>query len=160
MGSIIKAVKIPYIPVIVFFTFYLYSATSIPATAFKCTKDGITIFSDKPCEGTVSEEIYIQDHYTEGETLRPEELEMLKEIEEKERKQLEEANTEVPQTETVSETQPEKPQFKQEDCDKATADLKQWQKVMSLGYPPEEDEIYQREYKTKYEIQKKSCGIE
>lgn len=148
------------LPVVVFCNLLLFSTSTISATAYKCNKDGITVFSDKPCDGVVSEEIYIQDHFTEGETLRPEELEMLREIEEKERKLLEEAKPEVQQPEDISEKSPEKTKINQDECNKATEDLKKWQKVMSLGYPPEEEEYYQQEYKTKYEIQKRNCGIE
>ena len=141
----------------------LYSTSSYPATAFKCIKRGVTVFSDKPCDGTKSEKVYINDRFTEGESLRPDELKMLKEIEEKEKQTaVDSAEKESPQNQPTENTAAQnqvKPVIDKKECKKATEDLKHWQKIMSLGYPPEESKNYMQTYKDKSDAQKKSCGI-
>lgn len=140
----------------------LYSTGSYPATAFKCTQRGVTVFSDKPCDGAKSEEVYINDSFTNGESLRPDELKMLKEIEEKEKQTANESAQQPVPREAVKNKAAQnqaKPVIDKNACKKATEDLKQWQKVMSLGYPPEESENYIQEYRKKADTQKTSCGL-
>ena len=147
---------------LVFLQALFWYSTALPAaTAFKCTKDGVTVFSDKPCDGSNIEEVYIHENFTEGQTLRPKERRMLIEIEEKEKQMAEENQPEPPVEEAnTQETQTKaKPVIDKEQCKKATADLKQWQKVLALGYPPEESEYYLGEYKKKSDHQKESCGL-
>lgn len=141
---------------------FIYPATCYSATVFKCLKNGHTVFSDKPCEGVKNEKVYINENFTEGESLRPDELKMLKEIEEKEKKTAEETAEQQAPEEPVKNTAAQnqaKPEIDEEACKEATEDLKQWQRIMSLGYPPEEAKDYAQTYKNKSDAQQKSCGI-
>ena len=140
---------------------YVVSAALLAATAYKCVDEtGATNFSDTPCKGVPSEQIYIHENFTEGESLSPEELKMLEEIEAREKQLQIESQPEQPlEKENIPATTQAKPVIDKKECKKATDNLNQWKKVMSLGYPPEESEYYQQEYNYKIEAQKKSCGL-
>ena len=130
------------------------------ATAYKCiTEDNVTVFSDKPCAGEQSEQIYIHENFSEGDTLRPDEVKMLREIEEREKQQLpdEPVEPEIPDTGTAEIKTV--PAIDREACEQATHELQAWQRVMKLGYLPEENDYYITELNTRMQNKAEKCGL-
>jgi hypothetical protein len=130
-----------------------------PATAYKCiTENNVTVFSDKPCAGKQSEQIYIHENFTEGETLRPDELKMLREIEEREKQQLTDETVEPEILDTSTSGPKTTPVIDKEACEKSTNELQEWHRVMKLGYLPEESDYYITELNTRMNNKAEKCG--
>lgn len=130
------------------------------ATAYKCVDaTGVTIFSDVPCKGRTSEQIYIHENFSVGESLSPEEIEMLQEIEAREKQAVTDSAAETTPPEDIPEPEQAKTPVDKTACKKANEDLMQWRKVMNLGYPPEEKGYYEEELRNKLDARRKSCGL-
>ena len=150
---------LPFVIPVLFVSFLMIPVITLSATAYKCiTENNVTVFSDKPCAGSQSEEIYIHEHFTEGETLRPDELKMLREIEEREKQQSadEILKPEIPDA-SAAKTEPA-PEIDTEACEKATNELLEWQRVMKLGYQPEESDYFITELNTRMNNKAEKCG--
>ena len=150
---------LPFIISVLSISIFIVPATVYSATAYKCiTENNVTVFSDKPCTGKQSEQIYIHEHFTEGETLRPDELKMLREIEEREKKQSsdETSDPEIPDASSVKTDST--PAIDREGCEKAANELQEWQRVMKLGYKPEESDYYITELNTRMQNKTEKCG--
>lgn len=131
---------------------------TLSATAYKCiTENNVTVFSDKPCAGKQSEQIYIHEHFTEGETLRPDELKMLRDIEEREKQQSQEEVSDPGIPDASSAKTTDVPPIDKEACEKATSELQEWQRVMKLGYKPEESDYYITELNTRMNNKLEKC---
>ena len=151
--------RLPFVVPVLCITTLIIPVVSLSATAYKCiTDNNVTVFSDKPCAGKQSEQIYIHEHFTEGETLRPDELKMLKEIEEREKQQSvdEVLKPENPDAGTKN-TEPA-PVIDKEACENATHELSEWQRIMKLGYQPEESEYFITELNTRMNNKMEKCG--
>ena len=150
---------LPFVIPVLFISFLIIPVMTHSATAYKCiTEDNVTVFSDKPCAGKKSEQVYIHEHFTEGETLRPDELKMLREIEEREKQQSPDETSEPETPDTRSAETETAPEIDEEACEKATSELEEWQRVMKLGYKPEESEYYISELNTRLQNKAEKCG--
>ena len=148
-----------FITLLIFSPVLVIPMVAHSATAYKCvTENNVTVFSDKPCTGKQQEQIYIQDHFTEGETLRPDELKMLKEIEEREKQQQSDETSEPEITSAEPAKTETGPVIDQEACKKATEDLSEWQRIMKLGYKPEESDYFITELNTRMQNKAEKCG--
>jgi len=102
--------------------------------------------------------LYIHENFTEGETLRPDELKMLREIEEREQQQLTNEVIEPDILDTRTSATTTKPVIAKEACEKATNELLEWQRVMKLGYQPEESDYYITELNMRMNNKTEQCG--
>jgi len=129
------------------------------ATVYKCIGEGeggSTLFSENPCKNQKGQKLYYQDDYQPGKGLSDLELQQLQEIEAKEQQmELERNQAEQQNNQTQKILVDEHSKHK---CEMADQAVKEWQKIMSLGYPEEAASNYQDELRKrnarKYEI----CG--
>lgn len=151
--------RLPFVVPVLLITTLITPATTLSATAYKCINDNnVTVFSDKPCAGKQSQQIYIHEHFTEGETLRPDELKMLREIEERDKQHTADEVVEPEVPETSSARNKPVPVVDREACEKATNELSEWQRIMKLGYQPEESDYFITELNTRMNNKMEKCG--
>lgn len=130
-------------------------------TVYVCEGEGeggSTLYSEKPCKSTEGVTLHFPDSYSVGEGLSDLEKRNLSAIEARERQEKEKDSEPVSETEdaTLAKSKP----VDKEECDKAKAGLKQWEKVMSLGYLPEEKEYYLGELQKRTRIRDDACGLD
>lgn len=118
---------------------------------------GSILYSEKPCKSTKGVTLHFPDSYSVGEGLSDLEKRNLSAIEAREREEKESGLAPV---ETEDTTLAESKPVDEEECDKAKADLKQWEKVMSLGYLPEKKEYYYGELQKRIRTRDDACGLD
>ena len=151
---------LPFVILALFIFSLMIPVMTFSATAYKCiTENNVTVFSDKPCAGKQSEQIYIHEHFTEGETLRPDELKMLREIEEREKQQSQEEILEPEIPDASAKKIKIDPVIDKGACEKATNELSEWQRVMKLGYKPEESDYYITELNSRMSNKAEKCNL-
>jgi len=154
------AVNIQKIALVAIFA-ALSCQTTYSETVYVCEGEGeggSTLYSEKPCKSTEGITLHFPDSYSVGEGLSDLEKRNLSAIEAREQRENEKKSEPVSEAEdaTLAKSKLADP----EECDKAKADLKQWEKVMSLGYLPEEKEYYLGELQKRTRMRDDACGLD
>jgi len=143
------------------FILCLVAPVSHSATVYKCEGEGeggSTLFSESPCKNQKGQKLYYQENYPVGEGLSDLELQQLQEIEAKERQMGLEKNQAAQQNTQTQKTLVN--EINKQDCEAADMTVKEWQKIMSLGYPDEVSNYYQDELRKRNAIKYEKCGYQ
>lgn len=143
----------------------LVGQPAIAETVYMCNGEGeggSTLFSDKPCRSGQGQTLHFPDVYTTGEGLSELERQQLEEIQARESEQgretvkltpEEEETPASPQKATVN-----KSEFDPQACRNAEEGLKQWNRIMSLGYLPEQKETMEAEQQKRINNRNRLCN--
>ncbi|MGH8119755.1 MAG: hypothetical protein ACRESK_03980 [Gammaproteobacteria bacterium] len=91
-----------------------------------------------------------------GEGLSVLELEQLREIEEKEKQTELERNQAAQQNTQTQKTLAN--EINKQECETADMSVKEWQKIMALGYPEDTEKYYQDELRKRNALRYQLCG--
>lgn len=143
----------------------LFGGAVYSETVYICNGEGeggSVLFSDKPCKSGSGQSLQFPDTYSQGEGLSELEREQLEEIRARENGKSRETVKLAPPEAVPDDKPPSRAasdsEFDRAACQKAEEDLKKWNKIMSLGYLPEQQEAMETEQQKRILKYQKTCA--